>query len=69
MWMVEGRGEDQWNHTSALLSMIHNRSITKQSDAMTPAQFNPFHKASKKRLKGMPITKETFGLLKGLIKK
>jgi len=42
MWVAEGRGRDQWAHTSTILAMIANANRDpKHSRAYVPDDFNP----------------------------
>ncbi len=48
MWMVEGRGQESWAHTSAVLSLIANvNRDPKKSRQFKPSDFDPY--AQRKR--------------------
>lgn len=49
--MSIGKQEQEWTHTSQLLSFIHNGNCSKQKDMRTAAYFNPFATVEQKRLK------------------
>ena len=49
--MSHGRQEQEWGHTSQLLSFIHNGNCGKTKDMRTAAYFNPYATAEQKRLK------------------
>ena len=49
--MAKGRQEQEWSHTSQLLSFIHNGNCSVRRDLRTAAYFNPFATKAQKRLK------------------
>lgn len=63
--MVEGRSIAEWWHTAALIATLanQNRDPKKRRQPYEAEEFHP-HYGKKKRRGGIPITKDTIGLLK-----
>jgi len=60
--MSEGRSEETWNHTAALLAMLANcHRDPKRSRAFRPMDFHPHER---RRRGGVPITTENLALLR-----
>ena len=45
VWMAEGA----WDHTAAVLAMLHNVNVAKDCDLKPPEHFHPFRQLSKHR--------------------
>jgi len=45
--MVDGRRKEAWNHTSALICLIHNVLSKEQKE---PSDFHPYKEKSKKKM-------------------
>lgn len=66
VWMAEARGRDQWTHTSSVLALIANvNRDPKKTRPYKPSDFNPYE-ARRSTAAGIPITKQTLGMLKSV---
>lgn len=51
VWMAEAKQIEDWNHTSIIVSMIHNTAFgIKRSQQRSPEKFHPYAKRFKRKL-------------------
>jgi len=63
--MVEGRRNDAWHHTSAVLAMLYNANRDpKRSRPKSPNDFHPYLVSHAAARRGVPITKAMLPLLR-----
>ncbi len=47
--MYEGLQDEEWQHTSSILAMLHNLQCSKKAQMKPPTHFNPLLKGKKKK--------------------
>lgn len=62
--MAEGRSRERWEHTSAMIYATIAVQSPKAAKRLSPADFNPWRKASKGR--GTPLNVGTLLAMKGM---
>lgn len=68
IWMAEGCQRERWGRASSLMALLANcHKDPKKGRPARPSDFNPFAGSGGRR-RGIPLTRETFGMLKNLIK-
>ena len=62
MWMVDGRREEAWSHTAALMSLQANihRDRKKRNSPFSPADFHPYLKPEPPPQVDVSILKDVF---------
>jgi len=63
LWMAEGKGRENWNHTASILALIFNvNRDSKKHHAARPSDFNPYALKPKPKLRGgdLRILKDIF---------
>ena len=59
--MAEGKLEHDWAMNSQVVAMIYNTHVSKKSDLLKPADFNPYAVQNRKKTKvGVDVLKEVF---------
>jgi len=62
LWMAEGKGRENWNHTAALLATMINIMRSKGRPAIKPSELNPYLRKPRPILRGkdLRILKDIF---------
>lgn len=55
VWMAEGKGRENWNHTAALLATMINIMRSKNRPVVKPSELNPYLRKPRPMLRGSEL--------------